>query len=881
MCRPAGIRLVMTDDVERTVNEDNRDRAPSFAFPRRFTGILFCLVAVLSIVLLALTWGAPILAESVLIRYMERAGIENPEVRVESISPRGIVMSGLKAQNGRISLDFLAIRFSPSGLMKGTVDRILASGLTWRITVRDDGADAAFPPSGKGLPSAAGPVALPFGFLEITSSAVVIDFGGWSLNVPFSGRLESRSRDGMMMTALCEPLGIPFTIHGRGNLETGEARFGIRVSNRTGKAVTVPPAGQSGPSLSGLLDIRADWHREAGSSGLGTVSATALVKGLTLDTSALRVRLDEGFIAAGSDIDENLALTNLEGGVSLEGLRFMEWELPFLTLTQDGGGTRTHLSARLEKPLRAVITAESNHSPPASLLNKKAPMGGHVDWVLEGTIPEELVLFHSNGMVSTDGDISFHARGDIHSKPAPWPRVEVDITTTAVSKNPLRLRMGDKSIHFGQASLEGRATLGGDGLEGFSALIGLEGGTLDIPSIPVRIGGISLRVPLAMGEEPPQPGHFTLGQVSFAGIDRPGPAGQIALYDGKLRLDGSWLLLSPSPLIFSTDLAVEGGTLAGSFTGSMDWCDLPDQKDLSHLVPGLGDVDITGQVRGEFLLDLPDPHVKPRLKLSLRNLNIRSRSKDLTVEGLAGTVTFTSLDPLNTPGNQVCTVDRLRLGAFDLEQGSLAFRVENRDRLFLERSAWNIPQGGSIALRAARVDLESKRLNLEVLLEDIDIIALLSRLTEGKVAGSGLIYGRLPLTYERGRLTFERGYVYSVPGTGRVGIHDEQWLRTIMFHINEAMAGHPHLSLVARRMEEALKDFEYTYLTMDLKKKGQETAARIEVRGKGMTGDPPQEIGSLVLNVNDLDEIINRVLGFTLSSRESVDRTLEELLDFR
>ena len=48
-----------------------------------------------------------------------------------------------------------------------------------------------------------------------------------------------------------------------------------------------------------------------------------------------------------------------------------------------------------------------------------------------------------------------------------------------------------------------------------------------------------------------------------------------------------------------------------------------------------------------------------------------------------------------------------------------------------------------------------------------------------------------------------------------------------------------------------------------------------------MTGDPPQEIGSLVLNVNDLDEIINRVLGFTLSSRESVDRTLEELLDFR
>lgn len=861
------------------MKENSRDGTSAFSSLRRFARILFCLVAILSVVLLAVAWAAPFLAEPVLIRYMERAGIESPEVRVESISPRGVFLSGLVAQNGRITIDFLAVYFSPSGLMRGSVDRILVSGFTWRLAVRDGSVDTALPPAAERAPSS-GPPVLPFSSLEISSSTVIVDYEGWTLSVPFSMLLESQDFNGLSVTALCEPLGIPVTINGQGDLATGEVRLGVRAFHGAEEALAVPQTGQRGTSLSGSLEMTADWSRKAGSPGWGTVAITTRVKGLVLDVPGFRARVDEGFLTASSGIEENLTPINLGGALRIEGLHFRNYELAFLSLTLGENGARTDLSARIDSPLRALITAGGDHLSPLELLEEDALPEGRFDWVIDGEIPDGLVLFYSGGMVSTDDVIPFHAQGSIDMKPASWSRWKADITAGAFMKKPLQARMKDMSIHFGHASVEGQAALGGDGLEHLSLLVNLDEGALDIPDVPARIGGISLQVPLVMGEGPPEPGRFFLGQVSFRGIDRPGPAGRIAVHNKELSLDGTWRLLAPSPLRFSADLVMEGPAIKGTVTGDMDWCDLPDQEDLFRLIPDLGDVGLTGQIRTGFRMSLADSVMTPRVEVSLRDLNLQSRSNDLEVEGIAGTVKFESLDPVSTPGNQTFTIDRLRLGAFELGQGSLAFRVENRDRLFLERSTWNLPQGGVIALRATRVDRASRRVNLELVLEDIDIIALLSRLTEEKVSGSGLVYGRIPLVYEQGRVTFERGYVYSVPGTGRVGIRDEQWLRTIMLYVNEAMAGHPQLSLVAQRMEEALKDFEYTYLTMDLKKAGHETAARIELRGKGVAGDPPQEIGSLVLNVNDLDELINRVLGFTMTGRESVGRALEELLDF-
>lgn len=829
----------------------------------KFLRTLFCFVAILSMVILSAPWWAPILAGPLLVRYMERAGIENPEVRVESLSPRGIVLSGLKAQNGRIGIDFLAVYFSPSGLMRGAVDRVHVSGLSWRIAVRDGGVDTSLPSAREVSPSP-GPPALPFRSLEISSSTVVVDYEGWVLSVPFSLILESQDSTALSLTARCEPLGVPVTVRGQGDLATEEGRLEIRAS-----------------LLSGSLGVTADWRRETGSPVRGTVETTLRVQGLALDVPGFQGRLDEGTLSARLEIDENLAPMNPGGILRIEGLHFRDWEVAELSLSLSEGGVRTDLSARIDSPLQALITAGGNHPSPVEFLGGETLPGGRFDWAIDGEVPAEMVLSYSGGTVSTGDAIPFHAQGIIDMKPAPWPLWKADVAASATLKRPLQARMQDGSIRFGQVSVEGGAALGGGGLEHLSLLATLDEGTLDIPVLPARIGGISLQIPLAVGEKPPEPGRFSLGQVSFRGIDRPGPAGRIAAHNRELRLDGSWPILSPSPVTFSADLAMKGPALVGTFSGDMHWCDLPDHEELSRLVPGLGDVVLTGQIRTGFHMALADSVLTPSLEVSLRDLNLRSRSKDLEVEGVAGTVKLEGLDPPSTPGNQVFTIDRLRLGAFELEKGSLAFRVEDRDRLFLERSAWDLPQGGTIALRAARLDLESRRANLEVLLENIDIVALLSRLTEEKVVGSGLVYGRIPLVYEKGRLTLERGYVYSVPGKGRVGIRDEQWLRTLMLYVNEAMAGHPHLYLVAQRMEEALRDFEYTYLTVDLKRAGQETAARIEVRGKGVKGDPPQEIGSLVLNVNDLDELINRVLGFTMTGRESVDRALEELLDFR
>lgn len=952
------------------MTEKKPTRGSVLFYLKRCGRIVFYAIALLSMILLAVSWFGPVLLESILTNAMEQAGIESPEVKVESITPWGLHLSGIRAQQGRLNLDFLSVHFSPAGLMQGKVDRIATSGLIWHIAFQDGVMDLGLPNLDAGGPSS-GPPGLPFDSLVLNASSIVIHYDGMSLSLPFSLLLQTTGGSILSLDARCDLLGIPVIVNGQGDLTSGETTLHGRVSGRTSEIRSIPEGGFENAKLSGAFDLNARWRCESYRTPWGSFEMTAEARGLLLDAFGLLARLNEGFLAVKGVLDENLRFEALDGDLRLAGLGFQEYDLENLNLTVREQGAVSSLSARLAGPFQATVSVTGNHSCIPELLKRGSSFDGRFEWAIEGSMPEGLISRYS-GEALSGGSLPFQASGALVLDAPEWPewsieaRVEkslvgpwtvlleeqnlrltdafaraagmfqtdgrgmtgsldggtilsvkkitrldgttpaviegvelgsrkgrplatvsvapdgsMEIDATAAFRKAVTARVQNMKFRAGSLGLEGRAFLDREGSPRWQARVDLGNGAFDAPELPARARQISLNLPLSSGMALPNKGRFSIGQVGYDRIDLPGPSGQIGIHDNRLLVEGIWNVLSLSPLSFKADLDMNGSALTGRFDAGADWFEMPGREDLNRLVPGLSDLDITGQARLKMRIDMDGPLLTPDLEIFLRDMAITSRQKDLEVSGISGSVRVDRLAPASTPGNQALTIDRVRLGAFEAGEGLLAFRLEDSDHLFLEKMKLNLPQGGAIALQSARFDLEGQRGNVEVLLENIDLVALLAHLTDGKIDGSGQVYGRIPVSYEAGKIRLDTGYVYAVPGTGHLGIRDDAWMKALMFYVNEAMAGHPYLSLVSERMEQALRDFQYNYLTIDLKKADSETAARVELRGKGVQGDPPQEIGSLVLNVNDLEELINRVLGFKMTSGESIDRALEDLLDFQ
>ncbi len=397
-----------------------------------------------------------------------------------------------------------------------------------------------------------------------------------------------------------------------------------------------------------------------------------------------------------------------------------------------------------------------------------------------------------------------------------------------------------------------------------------------------QVADIHLDIPFILGDADPSPGSLSTGEISFSGVSFPGMTGQIIIHDYQVKSRGEWPFLPGAKLEFFADITPDpdkGAT--GRISAHTEWFDFPEKEIIDRLVPALTDMTMTGSAKIGLDIDLRGSAIRPQARIDFRDAEIAVPDMDMEGSRIRGSVVIDDFFPLTTPGNQRIDVGRFRIGLLELEEGFLTFRLESPESIFLERTRWNLLEGGFIAAHASRFNLQDMSADLEIFFENIDLLKLVSRLSQEKIVGSGLVYGRVPLQYKQDRVTIGDGYLYSAPGAGRLGIRDEDWLETLLLYVRDAMSGHPYLSLVSERLEQALRDFEYNFLAVKLVPGLEDTSARVELRGRGVKGDPPQEVGSLVINVNDLGEIVNRVLRFQLSKDESIERALDELFDFQ
>jgi hypothetical protein len=213
------------------------------------------------------------------------------------------------------------------------------------------------------------------------------------------------------------------------------------------------------------------------------------------------------------------------------------------------------------------------------------------------------------------------------------------------------------------------------------------------------------------------------------------------------------------------------------------------------------------------------------MTLALRDARVKLPETGLIVDGLSMTLTFPEVTSFRSAPQQVLRVDRLSLGDIVATDFSADFQIESPTALFIEQSRFNWC-GGKVGTQAFRISPEANDFRLTLYCDHLNLAEILEQFGAAKAEGDGTVNGRVPISFSGTRLTFQDGFLYSTPGDGgKIKLADTKILT----------AGLPSGSPEFLQMEiagEALKDFEYSWVKMNLGTEGDALLMQLKFDGK-------------------------------------------------
>ena len=264
------------------------------------------------------------------------------------------------------------------------------------------------------------------------------------------------------------------------------------------------------------------------------------------------------------------------------------------------------------------------------------------------------------------------------------------------------------------------------------------------------------------------------------------------------------------------------------------------------------------------------PKTTGQLRLEAINLNLPDMG--LNIENLHGELELASLLTPSTQPRQRINIDTLSYGDFIFNRNHALVSIQNLDDILIEQAVVHPERGGKFLVHAWRYVPDAPMAG-ELYIENWDVISFLGEATEGRLRGNGKVYGRVPFVFDDGKLTLStQAWLIGEPGGGRLAVLDKQ-IRQLILQPLMASQNAP-TRLVAERVDEAIGLMQYTYLKAQILDQSDHQTCRIELRGSGLRGEK-QEIGSLVVNLNNFDVLLNELLLTPVNERPTMEQIMQ------
>jgi len=616
-------------------------------------------------------------------------------------------------------------------------------------------------------------------------------------------------------------------------------------------------------------------------TGAGARRLTLEGDGASLKWPGWPVAVDEGSLSITAIVDERLALRELRGRLDLAGLEVDGMPMAGLSmqLEQDtdrrlrfevtGGGDsvpRVDVSGTLPPPERLVGSGDGSTESWTGSASVRAivPVAPGV----RRALLESGIELGDGGPINVAGELDLHggdasgwsvrlSRGviafdgytvtltgsramlfDVGS------RLEIDASATADCVTARVLPGSSVTAHgvaIDELVLEAAAT-GGDGAGTLvTAVIGPQAATFEIARDIMTTSG-----PL-----------------------------ELHIAENDLRTtSGETAHISSAPVVAEFYLALSGGIVALDAgmrpTGPVSF--------QSGLVEGsIGALEIDLRL-GRDTMGLPMQDAT----ITIADGHVALPDRGVEAGGIAAAVSFDRLSPPSTLDGQRVTIDSARVGRLDLGDAEVRFALESPEMLRVEDAHWSMGGGGRFTASAFEVDPSDPLVRTTILVEALSLAYWLPLLTDGRASGEGLFDGRVPVSFRADALRSIRlgeGFLHARAGGGWIEVPDAARIETLLERSDRRFETDEQMQIVKQRLVEALVDYAYDTLTLDLLPEPEGILLRIATSGRGRRGDPPQEIGGLTINVHNMDLVLSRLLSIRSALDHAADGALEEFFN--
>ena len=247
-------------------------------------------------------------------------------------------------------------------------------------------------------------------------------------------------------------------------------------------------------------------------------------------------------------------------------------------------------------------------------------------------------------------------------------------------------------------------------------------------------------------------------------------------------------------------------------------------KGLKKRFPAVKDFNFTGKCNGGMKFKYKSGVPLANGFVEIQNGMLEAAEPGFKVSNIRLDLKIADLLKMRSLPKQRLNFDLIEAGDVKLVDGKVNFQIESFKSMLLERAkvGWC---NGHIYTHALRIRAGINKYRATFYCDGIVLSELISQLGLSKATGSGTVLGRIPVRLDKNGLAFTRGYLYSVPGdTNKIKLMDTDKL---LESIPKETQQFTQLDIAT----EALKDFNYKWVKLDLNTQGEDLRLKMELNG--------------------------------------------------
>jgi hypothetical protein len=244
--------------------------------------------------------------------------------------------------------------------------------------------------------------------------------------------------------------------------------------------------------------------------------------------------------------------------------------------------------------------------------------------------------------------------------------------------------------------------------------------------------------------------------------------------------------------------------------------------------------------RGRMILGKTEPQNQLQLDFTRGELSMADR--ELELKGINATLVFDELPLIRSAPGMILTMDSLRFNKMVATDAQFRYTMESMTSFLLEKASFKWCNG-TVTTGATRFSSAIDAYHISLFCDRLRFADVLQQVGSFKAEGEGSLNGRIPISWVKGELSFDNGFLYSTPGLGGTIQVTNTEVLTAGIPVNTPQFGQLDLA------REALKNYTYKWARVGFDSQGEDLMVKLEFDGAPGTTLPfeyQKELGTFV-----------------------------------